>query len=330
MNPESLPTSALPPIYGPMGFGQILDRTFKLVRAHWRLYARVALLPAFALALMLVLLLGGMLLAFGPQMRGVQTPPNLLSIVLLAVGVVLVEIGLLLAAALYMPAMHYAAIQTNRGAIRTALQAYEVARQRFGRFLWLMVLLMLYMMVPLLAIVCALGIAAAGFHLFAGGDAQSMSLLLMPLFGIIYIGFLAYSVWIALCFSLCFAVCVDEQIPASAALKRSVQLTRGAKGRIFVTLLVIYAILYAVTYVALILLMLVGGGLGLLAVFALHVEQGTPAFFALIGLAGLLYIGIIAVISMVNYIGMIAAIAILYDDQKLRLNAAAGGEVSPA
>ena len=54
------------------------------------------------------------------------------------------------------------------------------------------------------------------------------------------------------------------------------------------------------------------------------------ALFALIGLAGLLYIGIIAVISMVNYIGMIAAIAILYDDQKLRLNAAAGGEVSPA
>jgi hypothetical protein len=326
MNGESLPTSALPPAYGPMGFGQILDRTFKLVRAHWKLYARVAVLPALALVAIIVLVAGGALLALGPQLRGVQTPPNLETIVLLGFSAIALEIGMVLLSALYLPAAHYAAIQTNRGQMTTAAQAYDVARQRYGRFLWLLVLITLYLVVPLLAIVLAFTLAGVGIHFLLGGHAATLGVLVPAIFGLIYLGFLVYTVFIALRFSLSYAACVDEEITASAALKRSAQLTEGARGRIFVVLLVIYAILYAVTYVALILSVLAVGGVGVLAALIMHVEQGTPAFFALIALGGLLYVGMIAVVSIANYIGMVAAIAVLYDDQKLRLR----GEVSPA
>lgn len=330
MNGENLSSSVLPPVYGPMGFGQILDRTFKLVRAYWRLYARVALLSALALAIMLVLIAGVVLLVLGPQFRGVQTPPNLTAIVLLGFSAIALEIGFVLLSALYMPAAHYAAIQTNRGQMTTAVQAYDVARHRFGSFLWLLVLITLYLVVPLLAVVLAFTLAGVGMHFLLGSQAATLGVLVPAIFGLIYLGFLVYTVFIALRFSLSFAACVDEEIPASAALKRSAQLTQGAKWRIFVVLLVIYAILYAVTYVALILFALVVGGVGVLAALLMHVEQGTPVFFALIALGGLVYAGMIAVVSIANYIGMIAAIAVLYDDQKLRLRATAGGEVAPA
>ena len=42
--------------------------------------------------------------------------------------------------ALYMPAACFAAIQADRGVVVSFRQAYGVARSRFGRYLWLMIL----------------------------------------------------------------------------------------------------------------------------------------------------------------------------------------------
>lgn len=331
MNGETVSAANLPPIDAPMSFGQILDRTFKLVRVHWKLFVRVALLPAAMFAGMMVVVAGAMLPWILPLIRGTQTQPGPAAFVAITLPICVAQLLAVLISALYLPAAHDAAIAANRGRNTTSDEAYRMAKQRYGRFLWLLILIALYVMIPMLLIVACF--AAVGLLAHLLGDSGSPVLALMiPLIGLLYLGYMVYAVLVMLRFSLAFAVCVDEQIPARVALKRSAQLTHGAKGRIFLLFLVVYAILYAVVYAFILVLAAVGGAV-VVGAMAMHVEAGTPVFYVLIALGCLVYLAIIAVASIANYVGMIAAAAVIYDDQKLRLSSQAPGtgkEVSPA
>jgi uncharacterized membrane protein len=63
-------------------------------------------------------------------------------------------------------------------------------------------------------------------------------LILAPLF---MLG-LVYGVWMSLRYSLAMPACVVEDTNASAALKRSIDLSKGSRGRIFVLGLLVYAV----------------------------------------------------------------------------------------
>src|ERR1035437_10255024 len=69
--------------------------------------------------------------------------------------------------------------------------------------------------------------------------------LLIPLIALLFIGAMVYGVIIAMRLSLAFPAALAEGLTAVAALRRSGQLTKGAKGRIFLVLLVVYALGYA-------------------------------------------------------------------------------------
>jgi uncharacterized membrane protein len=69
------------------------------------------------------------------------------------------------------------------------------------------------------------------------GFALSM-LILAPLF----IVALVYGIWMSLRYSLAVPACVVEEMPAAQALKRSVALSEGSRGRIFVMALLVYAV----------------------------------------------------------------------------------------
>jgi len=51
-----------------------------------------------------------------------------------------------------------------------------------------------------------------------------------------------YGAWMSLRYSLAVPACVVEELPATAAIKRSIELSLGSRGRIFVLGLLVYAV----------------------------------------------------------------------------------------
>ena len=320
MNESSYPQAFAPQPPAPMTFSQILDRTYRLMRANLSLFFGIA---AFPTAFIVAFIAGWtifVLKTIGPQMNG--TPPQLVAVPLGAPFLFwffLIFYPIMLAAyALYLPAAFFAATNADRGIAVSFRQAYSVAWSRFGRSLWLMVLLILYMVVP---IGVAGALIAVGFavihHATGAGFGSPAMFFLVPLLVLLYIGILVYSVLIMLRFALAYPACIAENLTAWNALKRSASLTRDAKGRIFLVLLVIYAIVYAAELVCLLVLFALAAVALLFAVPA-HVSTGSPTFFLLAGVGVFAYMLIIGACILLSYAAFVTALAVLYRDQRFR------------
>lgn len=302
----------------PMTVGQILDRIFRLMRAHWRLFLGIALVPTLVLIGTIGVPMGAMYLAVSPQIVAKPgVPPHIpvyaLAIFLLACYPLTVAIF-----ALYMAAGSYAATQANAGIKVSFKQSYGVAWRQFGRYLWLGVLVALYILVPALVAAVLLGGGALLIgHGVQGGTGTGRLLLLIPAAVLAYLGLLVYWVMIMLRFAVAYPACVAEGLSARAALRRSTGLTCGARGRIFLVLLVVYAAAYAVNIVGMTAMLFLGAVGGFVAVSA-HVTAGSVSFYILIGLAIAFYLFLILVYASFTYAAMNAAMAVLYHDQRLR------------
>jgi hypothetical protein len=300
-----------------MTFGQIFDRTYRLMRANLRLFFGIAAVPSAALFLVFAALMGFMLIEAGPEIAHKSAPSPVFPIY---VPVIIFSAYLIFPViyALYMPAASYAATQADLGVAVTFHAAYSVAWRRFGRYLWLMILGSLFVIVPVLACALIIGLGALLLHFAMGGSSgESAALLLIPIGVLLYVAAGVYSILILLRFSLAFPASVVEGLPAWASLKRSGQLTKGAKGRIFLVLLVVYALTYAVSLVCVAVFFAVGALVALVAMMA-SVTPGSPAFFALIGLAILGYLLIMIASCLFSYAAFTTALAVIYHDQRLR------------
>jgi membrane-anchored glycerophosphoryl diester phosphodiesterase (GDPDase) len=321
MNEPGLPApvyvstaAPLPP--GALTFGQILDRVYRLMRTHLKLFVGIAGVPAAAVFLFMAAVVSFEVKIFGALMAGNPISPPALPpyfVVIFLIG----EPLLLLVCALYLPAAVHAAVQADLGATVTFREAYRAAWSRFGRYLWLMILWTLYLIVPIVVVV-AIATPIALMH-FARGTASisGFPFFLIPLVALLYLGFIVYSILIMLRFALAFPASVEENLTARAALRRSAQLTRGARGRIFLAILVVYAAVYAVQLVCILVLGVVASLVALGAMLA-HVAVGSPAFFTLVGLGVLGYALTIVVTSLLAYSALTTLLAVLYHDQRRR------------
>lgn len=200
----------------------------------------------------------------------------------------------------------------------TLREAYAKAWRHYGRYLWLMLLIALYVWIPMAVIGGLIG--GSAFLMTHGSADSTMPLavfMLIPAIFVAYLGMMVYCVFIMLRFSLAFPACVAEDISARAALRRSIWLTSGARGRILLVLLAVYA----ATYIFSMIFVVVCGtifGFGMLAAIAAHVAVGSPAFWILIALGGLLYLGGMVIYSAIAYSAFNAALAVLYHDQRWR------------
>ena len=323
------PSSPLGPTHIALTFGQILDRTFKLGRANWKLFFAIAAVPSAAVFLVFAAMIGCMIPIVGPQIAAAQASagqapaaPPAFSPFLIA-GMMLVTYPiLLLVFVLYLPAASFAATQADRGVKVTVGKAYGLAFRRFWRYLWLMILPVFYVIVPLavVGVILALGAllhSGLGGGAAGGGVNPAGMFFLIPFILLLYVGLAVYGIWLALRFSVAFPASVMEGLTAWASLKRSVKLTKGAKGRIFLVLLVVYAIAYAVNLV-LIMIFLVVGAVGAGIAILTHVAVGSSAFFILIGLAVLGYMLVMVACTMFAYSAYTTTLAVLYNDLRLR------------
>jgi hypothetical protein len=321
-------------------FGQVLDRSWKLGRANLKLFLGIASVPSALIFLVVAAALGCMVPMISQQIAAtqatadpstaIQAPatPEMFPLYL-AGGLMVLLYPLMFAVfALYLPAASYAVTQADKGITVTIGQAYGFASRHFWRYLWLMILPALFVIVPLMVIACLVGVVAL-FMQHAGTDANSPAMLfIIPLAILLYIGLAVYSILLVLRFALAFPASVCEDLTAWDALMRSSKLTKGAKGRVFLVLLVVYAVSYAVNLVLLLVYFLVGGVGAAIALLS-HVTQNSPAFFILIGLAGLGYLLVIMLCVMFSYAAYTTVLSVLYRDQRLRIDGPLPTPIAP-
>jgi hypothetical protein len=219
--------------------------------------------------------------------------------------------------ALYLAASIFAALQTHLGLKTSFSEAYAVAWKRCGRYVWLMFLGYLIALAPVLVAELVIAVPMGLFSMNKATPSPAL-FFMIPLGILLFLAAFVYGVIMALRLSLAFPASLAEDLPALAAIRRSGQLTQGAKGRIFLVLLVIYALAYAAEMVIGIVLM-VAFGIGALAVAALHIQLASVAGVLGAVVAGLCLFGCCLLWMALIWAAFSTAFAVIYQDQRLRL-----------
>jgi len=308
-----------------MTLGQILDRVFRLIQANFRMYLEMALVPVGTMLGGIAILGGLALLLILPHLHGTPRPADFLSLLVLLPLAFLLYCGMFVIYALYGAAASYAVVKNHLGEPTSSADAWAVARQGAGRYVWLMFLLALILVGPLYVV---LGVIGAVFAVIAVSAAHSnppppmafaMFAPVAMLINLLNLGGQVYMVLMFLRYGLAIPACVMENLPAVESLKRSVTLTRGGRGRFFVAMLVIYAATMVAIVICEMVLLLVAG----IAIFAgalMHVTLHSPILlFFFVPAALLVILAILLVLFSLPYVGYTTVVGVVYCDQRWRL-----------
>ncbi len=233
----------------PLSLGEILDRTAELYRGHFLLFAGIAAIFSGFMLVIQMLYVGVLSLLGYPHVA-----PHLTWAV--AVAVIVEVLAVLLIAGLAIAANNRAVAWVYLGHPATVSSAARSVQPRLGRYLWLMTMSSFWAWAPLAvlyAIFFTVVLAALPHGLFANPAAaqqtaaQNPAAFLGAAVGILIVapfllGATIYGVWMSLRLSLGIPACVVEELPARRALKRSVELSKGSLGRIFVLAILVYAV----------------------------------------------------------------------------------------
>jgi hypothetical protein len=229
----------------PLSLGEILDRTAQLYRTNFVLFAGI-FAGYCGIALVLNLLLIGM-----QELLKAQQTTAIALITLAAAGLELLILFLLIGPVI--AAISRAVAWVHLGEPATIRGAYASVLPRFGSYLWLMTVTAFVIWTPFVLLYAGffgtLAFYGKGFGNHAVAHAAATDPHSLAAIGIASVAFilllfpiLAYTLLMTLRYSLALPACVLENLPALKAIRRSIELSKGARGRIFVLLLLIGAI----------------------------------------------------------------------------------------
>ena len=229
----------------PLTLGEILDRTAQLYRTHFLLFAGIASVYSGAL-LVLGFLQIGIQEVLRMQHMAAQVLWSSLAGILLVWPVAIVAGGLSIAA------NNRAVAWLYMGQPATIRGAYASIRPRIGRYLGLMTMTTLIVWVPFAVVYAGyivftlLYIKPKGFFSPQASQLDPQSALIFLgvtlLFGLLLIAGLVYATLMGLRYSLSVPACVVEDVKARQAMRRSIELSKGARGRIFLLALLVVAV----------------------------------------------------------------------------------------
>jgi hypothetical protein len=304
-----------------MTFGQILDRMFQLIRANWRPLVGIALVPAGFIVAYCAVVFAIFFPFFKPLMENPQPHfPVMTMVWLLAVefiGVILMT----LIYALYEPAGVYAALEINTGRQVTFRKAWGVSWSKAGRYIWLAILRALIVMLPVLVFAGVIA-GTVGLSIARGqGSNPYTMMMLFPLLMLLYLGSMVYAVLVMLRLALAVPASVAEDVSAWTGICRSNRLTYGAKGRIFLLALLMYAIAYAGFLVVEMVIFFLGAMVAL-AGMLLHLTMAPWGYIG-IGVGALVFLCALLAYTACIWAAYTTLFAVVYQDQRLRLEGAA-------
>ena len=237
----------------PMSLGEILDRTAQLYRTNFVLFAGIAAIYAGVLLVINLAQIGIQQLLLHLHLAK-EMPLVTLVFVVLIVPVIFICAGAAVAA------NNRAVAWVNLDQPATIRGAYASILPRLGRYLWLMTIAAFVIYLPFVILFTCyfvfLFVYAHPRGLFIQGGAhanpQATIVLLLVSVGflILALGASVYAVLMALRYSLALPASVLEDLPARKALRRSIDLSKGSRGRIFVLGLLISVIQVGLAMVA--------------------------------------------------------------------------------
>jgi hypothetical protein len=221
----------------PLSLGEILDRTAQLYRNNFVLFAGIASVYA-GIVLVLNLVQIGLTALLTSMHMAKELPLFLIGWSVLIIPLVVICAGAAMAA------NNRAVAWVNLGQPATIRGAYMSILPRLGRYIWLMAIAAFIVYLPFavifaiyLVFVFAYGGSKGLFtHPAAGGDPQAAVVLgcVSGIFLLLCFPAIIYAIVMALRYSLAVPASVVEDLKAWKAIKRSVELSRGSLGRIFV------------------------------------------------------------------------------------------------
>jgi len=228
----------------PLTLGEILDRTAQLYRTNFPLFAGIA---AVYSGLGLLLNLFVLLPVMGSDAQSMTDASHLLSF-FFAFSLVMLLLFLLYGATV--AATTRAVAWLHLGEPATIRGAYTSTLPRLGSYLWLKTIttFMIFLAAFAAGMVFAIPAVLLVFLMRTSGAPGTILIVLIVLLMYACIGFVAF--WVALRYSLAIPACVMENLNARKAIRRSIELSKGSRGRIFVLWLmvaIIWIALFAIT-----------------------------------------------------------------------------------
>lgn len=221
----------------PLSLGEILDRTAELYRSNFLLLAGISSVYAGILLVLSLIQIGvqqGLQLL---HMQGALIPVTI-------VGVVVLWLVVFVAGGLAVAANTRAVGWLHLGEPASISSAYRAIVPRTGRYLWLITITYFRAWFP-----CALIYAAYAALILAyvrpkgmlrphpAAQANPQAFIIFGIaslaFGVLLLATLAYGIVMSLRYALAVPACTVESLKARDAIRRSIQLSKGARGRIF-------------------------------------------------------------------------------------------------
>jgi hypothetical protein len=225
----------------PMNTAEILDQTFSLYRHRFVLFAGIAMLPP-ALLLFVELVQTGLTVGYlgRPAARGVYSPVAMIAgFSAMLVGFVAYFIGIAIAHA----ATVFAVSAVHLGRETSIRDCYGRVKGKYGRVFNVVFSVALRVFGSALVLVLAAALVPAALVKAgrAAGAVGGVFFVLVAFVGGFVLVLVLYSRY-----ALAVPACVLENLKARDAIKRSVALTAGNRGRIMVVIILVTIITFAV------------------------------------------------------------------------------------
>jgi hypothetical protein len=221
----------------PLAIGELLDRVFTLYRRHLFTFVGIMAIPSiFNLAMALVIrtaqYLGGS--TFAPRDSTFGSPDMVFYVVSLIVGAIAFLAFYWMAYMLALAATTVVVAEIYAGRDCSISSAFARARQQTGRLM----LLALFWFLLITGPVIVFAMVGVGLAVVAGIASGSAPPAAMVAIGVIFVALglfvlFALCVFLSLRYALSGPALMLEGISARVALRRSVFLTRGYLGRVF-------------------------------------------------------------------------------------------------
>jgi hypothetical protein len=317
----------------PMPFGVMLERVYRILRDHMKVFLGLAVPPAVATIILYGAMMGFMFTNLRPYLAKGSAPldaavAQLAMMRVLFPAILVMMIPMMAVFAFYLAAAFYASNKIDSGVGASVRECFGQGWARLGRSLGLFLWIYFRAFGPLLAIeVVGFGISGWLGLDGAGHNLPSAFFAIFPIGMLLFVASYVYGVIVGLRLSLAFPASIEEGLTAGEAIRRSGQLTKGSKGRIFLLLLVIYAIANAcvmVLYFVGLLVIVIGA----LVMAAMSLHPTDPLFVVAAVVAGIAVLCFLYVWIALLYASMVVTLSVVYHDQRRRMDASLPAQLS--
>jgi hypothetical protein len=248
----------------PLTLGEILDRTAQLYRGNFLSFVGVATVPTVVILAAFIPIIA--IVAFFGVARAKGVPPLSIGLIALIVTIGIVAILAASAATVFAQAgLIRLAIGAQMGQKLKIRDALKSVWPRFGRFLGVLSLQVVFVaLIPMAIAGVAIGLLFLLLRLMDVGTVASGA----TVGAFTFLAFAVAGVVIvvrAMVYSLALPASVAEDKPAWDSLQRSVKLSRGTRGRIFLMFLLVWALSMVVSmigYVPMMIVMAIAAAMG--------------------------------------------------------------------